>query len=100
MAVLFKNAFVLAFGAFRVSEQVSQAAWNRSTHALEITDARFTHRAFCLPWRHLKMDQTGKAALVLLREHVDDNLCPIQAVKAFLAIWNGEQAHYLHMATT
>lgn len=80
-AFLFKAAFVVAFfGAFRVT--VPQASTDRSRWAVAIG-------AVLLHLRFSETDQYGNGALMVWK-CADKCLCPIRAVKAFLAIWNQE----------
>ncbi len=86
---LFKAAFLMAFFAFlRVGEFTTKSKKDRGEKVLSIGDVSFPKSdcsvvQLCL--RFSKTDQLGRSSTVVLHQHAGSPLCPVAALRVFLA---------------
>ncbi|XP_054856230.1 integrase/recombinase xerD homolog [Eublepharis macularius] len=84
---LFRAAFLITFfGAFRVSEVASGSRSDMSGRALAVSDITCSPRRATIRLRRSKTDQRGRGASVTLRAAAGRHLCPVRAIRAYLAL--------------
>lgn len=94
-AALFHAAALIAFfGAFRVGELVTRSKADSSGRALQMDDVRLGSSSVQFTLRFSKTDQRGKGALFSLGVCDDMALCPVLAVRQYLAL-RGSSGGYL-----
>ncbi|XP_053144071.1 uncharacterized protein LOC128347973 isoform X1 [Hemicordylus capensis] len=95
------SCLVAFFGALRISELVASSRSDTSARALQWGDARVERDKVELRLRRAKTDQKGKGATITLAEGTDEGLCPVRAMRDYMAVrGEGEGQLFRHADAT